>query len=352
MGVVSFDALLRSVKKAAPHPAYYLFGDEDVLKDEAVQALCEAALDPAARDFNLDFRSAGDLEPEALYALVNTPPMLADRRVVVLRNLEGLRRKPKARAELLKYLRQPSPSAVVVMVQGAGEERDEEVAQLATAVDAARLPPERAVRWAAHHAGRHGVRLDPDAAAFLVQAVGDDLGVLGREIEKLAGVADSDTGVVGRDQVAALVGVRRGETLEDLVRAVMTHDPGRGGGLVGHVLQQPGMSGVRIVTALGTELIGTALARAELDGGVTGARLTSVLRDHIFRARPRVGRPYQQAAGDWATWAQRWDSGALSRALRLTLAADRALKSSTVTDDRGILLQLVLTLGQPPQEAT
>src|SRR2546426_3867390 len=53
MGALTFDALLRSLKQGAPDPVYYLHGDEDVLKDEAIRALVERAVDPAARDFNV-----------------------------------------------------------------------------------------------------------------------------------------------------------------------------------------------------------------------------------------------------------------------------------------------------------
>jgi hypothetical protein len=41
-------------------------------------------------------------------------------------------------------------------------------------------------------------------------------------------------------------------------------------------------------------------------------------------------------------WSGLWTAAELSAALRATLAADRALKGTTVTDDRGIVMQLVL----------
>src|SRR5438128_11829915 len=49
MGALTFDALLRSLKQGAPDSVYYLHGEEDVLKDEAVRVLLERAVDPAAR---------------------------------------------------------------------------------------------------------------------------------------------------------------------------------------------------------------------------------------------------------------------------------------------------------------
>src|SRR5207249_10532700 len=46
-----YTTLFRS-KQGAPDPVYYLHGEEDVLKDEAVRVLLERAVDPAARDFS------------------------------------------------------------------------------------------------------------------------------------------------------------------------------------------------------------------------------------------------------------------------------------------------------------
>ena len=118
MAPLTLDALLRGLKKGAPDPVYLLHGDEDVLKDEAVRALLAAGVDPAARDFNFDSRFAADLDAETFHALVNTPPMLAERRAVVLRGVDQLgKRKSKLRDELLRYL---APEVEIVRV-GLGE---------------------------------------------------------------------------------------------------------------------------------------------------------------------------------------------------------------------------------------
>lgn len=351
MGVLTFDALLRSVKKGVPDPVYYLHGDEDVLKDEAIQSLCDAALDPAARDFNLDQRSAADTDAEALYTLLNTPPMLAERRVVVLRNVEDMRKKSKARDELARYLTRPSPTTVLVLVQGAGEAPDADLAGRATSVRMDRLPPDRVARWAARHARSVGVTLEPDAAELLIAATGDTLGVLAREIEKLAGLAGTTGAPVTRDHVAALVGVRHGETVHDLVDAALDREPARAARLVHPVLEQGGMTGVRIVTALGTALVGTALARAELDRGAARARLPDIVFRHLQSSRPFGLRNWKDEAARWARWAERWPAADLSRALRLALQADRALKGSKLSDDHGIVTQLVLSLGVLEREA-
>ncbi|HEX4573935.1 MAG TPA: DNA polymerase III subunit delta [Gemmatimonadales bacterium] len=349
MGAITFDALLRSLKRGAPDPVYYLHGAEDVLKDEAVRALLECTVEPAARDFNLDQRTAADLDPAALHALVNTPPLLAERRAVVIRGLEQLRKTAKVREELVRYLDAPNPTTLLVLVQGGGDPPDADLVRRATAVAIEPLSPERLDRWLAHRASQLGLTLAPDAAALLVSAVGNDLAPLERELEKLAAVAADRPAT--RADVAALVGVRRGETVQDLVDAALERRAGAAAQLVEPVLEQAGMSGVRVVTALATALIGTALARAELDGGAPRARLDAVLLAHLRAARPYGLGGWTETAARWARWADGWSAPELAHGLERALGADRALKSSTVTDERGILLELVLACARVQREA-
>ena len=348
MAALTLDALLRTLKKGALDPVYLLHGDEDVLKDEAVRALLDAAVDPAARDFNLDRRFAADLDAEAFHALVNTPPMLAERRAVVLRGVDQLgKRKSKLRDELVRYLDAPNPTTVLVLVTGAGEQPDADLARRATPVALAALEPERLSRWVTHHSGKLALTLAPDAAELLISAVGNDLSGLARELEKLAALA-GDRPATAAD-VTALVGVRRGETVYDLVEAALERRAARAAQLVEPVLEQAGMSGVKIVTLLGTHLVGTALAHAERERG--SERLEDTVLRHLLAARPYGLRGYKDEAARWARWSGLWTSSELSRAIRAALTADRALKGTTVTDDRGIVTLLVLGFATTRREA-
>ena len=126
----STDNLFRSLQKGELAPVYYFYGAEDVLKDEAVRMILDKALDPSLRDFNFDQRSAAQLDAEDVHALCNTLPMLAERRVVLLRDIEGWKRKTKGRSEFLRYLERPSPDTIVIMVQSSSEEaEDKELAE-------------------------------------------------------------------------------------------------------------------------------------------------------------------------------------------------------------------------------
>jgi DNA polymerase-3 subunit delta len=354
MAVLTLDALLRSLKKGAPvpEPVYLLHGDEDVLKDEAIRALVDSAVG-SSRDFNLDFRFAPDLTPESFHALVNTPPMMAERRAVVIRGVEQVgKRKTKLRDEVVRYLASPNPTTVLVLVVAAGEEADADLIRASAAVAVDALAAERVPRWLQHRATTLGVTLAADATELLLKAVGSDLSTLSRELEKLASLAGGPEGrPVTADDVSNLVGVRRDETVFDLVEAALERRAARAAQLVEPVLEQAGMNGVKILSLLGTHLVGTALARAERDRGVPAARLPDTIYRHLQSVRPYGMRSYKEEAARWTAWSAGWTARELGRALRAALAADNALKTATVSDDRGIVTQLVLGFAATKREA-
>ncbi len=353
MAALTLDALLRSLKKGAPlpEPVYLLHGDEDVLKDEAIRALLDATVG-SNRDFNLDVRFAPDLTPESFHALVNTPPMLAERRAVVIRGVEQLgKRKTKLRDEVVRYLASPNPTTLLVLVVAAGEEPDADLVRASTAVALDALAAERVPRWLRHRASSLGLTLASDATELLLKAVGNDLSTLSRELEKLASLTAGGGRSVTADDVSNLVGVRRDETVFDLVEAALERRVARAAQLVEPVLEQAGMSGVKIVSLLGTHLVGTALARAERDRGVHAARLPDTIYRQMQSVRPYGMRNYKEEAARWVAWSALWTARELGRALRAALAADNALKTATVSDDRGIVTQVVLGFAATKREA-
>ena len=54
MSVAEQRTFFKSIRERKFAPVYYLHGEDDFLKDEAVRALVDAVVDPATRDFNLE----------------------------------------------------------------------------------------------------------------------------------------------------------------------------------------------------------------------------------------------------------------------------------------------------------
>jgi DNA polymerase-3 subunit delta len=325
--------------------AYCLSGSADVLKNELAEAIAGAVLDPTTRDFNFDVRAAPELDAETLHALVETPPMLAERRVVIIRGIEQWRKNAKIWDVLHAYLDHPAESTVLILVHGGEGTPDERVARRTTHVEVGPLKPAQAGRWLQRQAGRLGLTLEPDAVEHLLACVGGDLGILQQELAKLAAAQPAGAAVTVAD-VGTLVGVHRGETVVDWVQAVLTRDVPRALDLLDVVLRQGSVTGVQLVMALGTGLVGVRLARALADAGTPWGRLRGAVFERIKAARPPGLRRWSDEAAFWVDAARLWTADDLDRAIAAAAAADRGLKSTTISDERGLLVTMLLTLAE------
>ncbi len=146
------------------------------------------------------------------------------------------------------------------------------------------------------------------------------------------------------ERVGELVGVHHGETVFDWRDAVLEDRPGPAIRLVGPLLDQPGNSGVKLVTMLGTTLIGVGIARSHYDRRLRGRSLDEAIFGVIRRNRVYGLLSWGEEKGRWLRWAPSWPATRVADALRSILEADRALKGTTISDERGILTDVVLRM--------
>lgn len=344
----SFDAFFKAIRSGQIPGAIYLHGGEDVLKEDAIGIIIGKVIDPSLKDFNLDQRAAATLDPEAAETLCNTLPMMADRRVVVISGVEAWNKRARAKAAILRYLERPAPETVLILVQGGGESSvDKELAAGAVTVAVDPLPPDRATRWLEHHAQTIGLSLEPAAAQHMVKATGGSLGELRTELEKLAGLGD---GVLTVAQVAALMGVRHGETPVDWVSAVLEGQTATALTILPHVLALPKVSAVQLVMLLGSSVIGLGIARGHFDRGVRGRALEGKIFQALQSSR-LFGFSYRTTSAEWARLAPGWTAARVTRALAQLRRADERLKNTALADDRAILFDLVVELHPQWQHA-
>ena len=351
MATQSYEEVRRSLDRGEIRAVYYLYGPEEVLKSEIAAAIVERALDPSCRDFNFEPHTASQLDPEALETSLHSLPMMAARRVVLLRDIESLKAKP--RAVLLRYLERPASDTVLILQQGPGEEAsDPALAGATLAVSCSPLPAKSVVAWLLERAQRLGISFGEGAAEHLANATGKDLGTIDSELTKLSAL--SDQGPINVERIGQLVGVRRGETLYDWRDAVLSGQTAKALELTDVVLGQSGVTAVKMATVIGSSLIGVGLARGHYDRGKRGSALAS----EITVALTRRLKPYWlkdvgwgAEAGRWAEWAASWPQARVSQAIASVLAADQSLKNTRVSDERSILLDLILQLDLVRREA-
>jgi len=300
--------------------------------------LVDAAVDPATRDFNLDQRRGSDLDAESLASLLAMPPMMADRRVIVVRDVSTLRK--DARAALENYLRSPAPDILVALTAPADVKEDKTLASLTVPVDCQSLTGAQLPKWIVARTDKLGTSITPGAVELLQDAAGTDLSLLALELDKLASYSSGRA--IDEDAVSAVVGVRRDETLGRLLDAVAMRDAGRALSLISGVLQQPKTTAVYAVMALTTQTLALAIALAR---SIPQPRQTgeyfSLLRGGSWNT---VGRAWGEAVGSWSRAAGKWSLADLDHALEVLLLTDLALKSSRVSSEEQVLATAILSM--------
>src|SRR5690606_17580224 len=208
MAPTSPDKLTRALDKGSRGGVFFLFGDNEFLKEEAAAAITAAHLDPSTRDFNYDQLRGADLEPETLASIANTPPMMAEWRVLVVREAQALAANARGRAAVESLIEKPIPGLALVFVATLPERTKaafyEKLKKKAVSVEFPQLGSGDMPGWLIERANRHGVELVTGAARALA-ATGADLGVLVQEIAKLADYVGERKRITIED-VTAIVG--------------------------------------------------------------------------------------------------------------------------------------------------
>jgi DNA polymerase-3 subunit delta len=334
-------ALFNAIEARSFDAAYHFVGDDDFRKHEALSLLVNAAVDQATRDFNYEARRGGEISGQTLGSILGTPPMLADRRVVVIRDAAALKKDAKTAVE--DYLQRPAPDVVLVLLQPAGEKPEPKFGRATTVVFDPITGPQL-TRWIAMRADHHGAKISAGAAELLQSSVGNDLPQLNVEIEKLATYTSGAE--IDEAAVAAIVGVRREESLGALLDAVGNRDAAAALRILPGLLEQPKSSGVFIVMVLGMQILGTGFARARLANRIPPQRLSGEIMNMIKESGGYPGRSWTESAQAWISAAPKWPTNELFAAAAALHAADRALKESGRTTEEGILQTAILAMCQ------
>ena len=350
--------------KGPLRPGYVLAGDEIFLLQRCRNAVIKAFVPPELKDFSL---SDLDLANTSIFEALDraqSPSLMAPFQAIFVRNVRQLYTRGAKKDEfaaLARYFKSPNPQALLIFVadfiripsdarrmemddKNRFERLTETLGEHCGMVELARAGEEDAMRWIVAAAQEQGVRVDPDAARQLVDALGADMMPIASELEKLLlytlgrgriALGDVETMVLGAKQCS----------LYELTDAISARDRARALGLL-HGLLNSSDGGED--AAIGHLYMLAKTFRQMLviqEKNVRDSRA-------IWQALWQGFRMPPFAADDLIRQARRFKSRrALTRALRLIARADLELRSSP-PDKRLVLERLVYDLASEPRPAS
>ncbi len=310
--------ILTRIRQGDLSPLYFFHGTEDLEKEEVLKALIDAAVDPAARAFNLDVLHAEDLDVADAVNRTVAFPMMAARRMVVIKRIDRLP-EPAAGA-LLPLIQAPPETTVLALTAEMFDGRKKLFTHLRkSAVSVEFKPPyeNEIPEWIRRRVEATGKQIEPEAVHLLHINVGAQPRDLANELEKLA-VHTAGRKTITHDDVEQVVGALRGATIFELADAVGRGQPGPA--LAGlKRLSEQGEPPVRIVAMLIRHIAILRKAR-----WLQGHRLSRTELAGRLKVPPFFLSGYMDQAA-------RFDDRALWEAYGALLDADDRLKSRSRT---------------------
>lgn len=345
-------------KARSLRPVYLVAGSEAHFTDEVVKAVRAAALEGAVPGLNEDVFDAAEHRVDQVLGAARTLPMMAPRRLVIVRQVERWEpksahssaeggEKTKASAQkksagddaferLLEYAEAPSPTTTLLLVAGALDKRRRFVQAAMRAgylVNAEPLGRAELPAFIERLASERGNQLAVGIADMVAELSGPELGAVVDAVERLCLYAGRGE-TVTEDMVAECVVRLRGASVWELTNAVARRDVAAALSALADVFE-PSES-VRLVALLAWSTRQLLRFEAALRQGASPPEAAQRAGAPPFRARELAQQVRAVPRAALESWI-------------LTLSdMDRALKGASRLPSRAILERGILELcGNP-----
>jgi DNA polymerase-3 subunit delta len=334
--LIDSQKFYRDLEKNSLAPLYFLFGEEPYLLNQSVERFKHAVLTEGAIDFNYSLFYASDADVASVRDAVETLPMMAPKRLVVLKEAQELTEKEWAL--LAPLFAEPVDSTVFVLLASRIDKRKKHIRALIDAADCVEFtkPYDNQIPgWVKYIAGSLGLEISDDAILMLARLVGGHLTEIEGELRKLGEYIGPRTRIEIAD-VGQVVSRSKEENVFDFTRAIGECDRVRALEHLVHLLDQ-GQSEVGIVVLLARHIRVLMSVKRGLDQGLSGSRL----------AQAAQVPPY--FLDNYVSQSRLWTAKKLEQTLVTLSETDKALKSSPLSSHIWLENLVLKTCSSPAQ---
>ena len=322
--------LEQSLKKGEIEPVYLLYGPETYLRDQAVNAITEAALEGTLlREFN---DSTFDLTTDKISSAIGAAeqlPLMSGRRVVRVKNFDKLEGRRKVEEDedavnpsaqiLLDYLARPVATSVVILITGDIDKRRKYAKTLLSgaAYEFSALKPNEFPVWIKSHLKTLKADIDLPALNHLLEVVAPDLLTLTNELNKLVAAA-LPSGRITVELVDQLVSRSREHMNWDLTDSIVSRNRRQALRVLRNLLDD-GAEPVLLTAVIAGTFRRMGLAKELSMRGASSGEIFSEVRVPPFKQRDYLGMLNQI------------DPHKLSQMIQRIADTDLAIKTSKAT---------------------
>lgn len=334
----AFQKLKESLRSGEISCAYLFYGEESYLREKYLEQLREKLIPAGFGDFNDHTLDGKSLSIQTLTETVEAMPMMAERTLTVVTDLDLFKLNEEQREKLIALLEDLPPYACLVFVYDTLEYKPNRTmkklyAALMKQVEIVEFRPASSsdlVAWIARHFKALDKEIDRQTAEYLIFLCGDLMTGLAPEIGKVAAYAKGKQ-ITAKD-IDAVVEPQLTAELFKLTDAVLKGESDRAAKLLGDLLKLQ-TEPILINATLGSQLRRLYTARLALDSGKDIYWLMELWQMKSDYPAKLLLSSARQTTSEWC-----------ANAVKLCQTLDRRLKSEKGIDAEGELKLLLVRL--------
>ncbi len=217
---MNFEQILANLKNKIYHPIYVLMGEEPYFIDEVTDYILENVLTEAEKEFNQTILYGKETDINTIITTSRRFPMMAAYQVVVVREAQNIRNIE----ELATYIENPLPSTILVVnYKYKSLDKRKKLAKLTkqkgVLFDARKLYDNQIPGWITSYLKNHQYSITPQAGAMMSEYLGNDLGKIANELDKLMITSPKGTELTP-DHIEKNIGISKEFNIFELQNAI------------------------------------------------------------------------------------------------------------------------------------
>ncbi len=207
---MTFEEIFKQLNEKIYRPIYFLMGEEPYFIDRITEHIAANVLTEEEKTFNQMILYGKDTDIPTVINTARRFPMMASRQVVIVREAQNLDRIE----DLIHYVENPLESTLLV-INYKYKKLDKRkklfkaLEKNSILFESKRLYDDKIPPWINSYLRSRGKKIEPKAAVILTEYLGNDLGKIANELEKLIIVLKAEQDTITSADIERNIGISK-----------------------------------------------------------------------------------------------------------------------------------------------
>jgi len=249
---LKYEEIIRDVRNKIFAPVYLFHGEESWYIDQLTELLEENVLDESMRDFNQSVVYGYDVTDKNIVDLARQFPMMGNYQVVIVKEAQEL----KSWDEMEAYLAKPLNTTILVLAHKHKKidkrktfYKKMSASKNCVVFESAKLNENKVPDFIKGILGQHDFRIGTHALRLMSEYLGNDLGKVNNELQKLMISLPAGT-EISEDDIEKNIGISKDFNIFELEKALVARDALKAQRIVNYFESNPKENPIQMLSVM------------------------------------------------------------------------------------------------------